>query len=100
MMMMIMMMMHNHNDNNNDIFMNNDFNSDDNIDGIMQEGRKSIANAAELRLSCINPSILSSFTCWFLVTESSLLQVTACRCPPPVARLNIKTVFPGMGLPC
>ena len=27
------------------------------IDGLMQERRNSIANALELRLSCINPSI-------------------------------------------
>ena len=34
----------------------------DHIDGLVQERRNSIANALELRLSCINPSISSPST--------------------------------------
>ena len=38
---------------------NNKISSVDHTDGLMQERRNSIANALELRLSCINPLMLA-----------------------------------------
>ena len=45
----------------------------DDLDGLVQEGRNSIANALELRLSCTNPSI-SSF-----VHDNNPLRAIAIR---------------------
>ena len=47
------------NDSNNYALINHD------IDGLVQEGRNSTANALELRLSCTNPSTCSTrITAW------------------------------------
>ena len=51
-----------------------------NIDGLMQERRNSTANAVELRLSCINPSI---WTRHDMDTLSAFLAL--CEGNPPVA---------------
>ena len=42
-----------------------------NIDGLMQERRNSIAEALELRLSCINPSICSIQLAWCSVNTGA-----------------------------